>query len=211
MRQKPDKYRGFTLAELLIAMWVMSIILAAVATLSFALGSANNSADNTSDIYSRIRYTTMRISELLRSSKMVCASFSNGVAIWRADDNNDNQINPGEIVYLETSSNCLKIISFQPTGAAVNSVLTITNIANGQTRTWLNANCQVNSVTLINNCNSVSFSTDRAPPFTKQLKIFFSVNQDGIARNYQITDCVRCYADCLLDPNGQIDPVDDDI
>jgi hypothetical protein len=194
-----------------MAIWVMSIILAAVAALSFALGSANDSADNTSDIYSRIRYTTMRISELLRSSKMVCASFSNGVAIWRADDNSNNQINPGEIVYLETGSNCLKIVSFQPTLLTAGQILSLANIANGQARIWLNANCQVNSVTLVNNCNSVSFSTDIGPPFTRQLKVFFSVNQGGIARNYQITDCVRCYADYLLDASGQIDPVDDDI
>ncbi|MGB8225758.1 MAG: prepilin-type N-terminal cleavage/methylation domain-containing protein [Sedimentisphaerales bacterium] len=211
MKQKPNKYRGFTLAELLIAMWVMSIILAAVATLSFALGSANDSADNTSDIYSRIRYTTLRINELMRSSKLICANSGTSVAIWQADYNGDNKIEPNEIVYLETGSNCLKMVSFQPTPLAAGQTLSLADVANGQTRTWLNANCQVNSVTLINNCNSVSFSTDRMPPFTKQLKIFFSVNQDGIARNYQITNCVRCYADYLLDSSGQIDPADDDI
>ncbi|MCX5632206.1 MAG: prepilin-type N-terminal cleavage/methylation domain-containing protein [Phycisphaerae bacterium] len=203
--------KGFTLAELLMAIWVMSIILAAVAALSFALGSANDSADNTSDIYSRIRYTTLRINELMRSSKLICANSGTSVAIWQADYNGDNKIEPNEIVYLETGGSSLKIVSFQPTPLAASQTLSLADVANGQARTWLNANCQVNSVTLINNCNSVSFSTDRGPPFTKQLKIFFSVNQDGIARNYQITDGVRCYADYLLDASGQIDPVDDDI
>ncbi|MFA5293214.1 MAG: prepilin-type N-terminal cleavage/methylation domain-containing protein [Phycisphaerae bacterium] len=208
--KRTNKYRGFTLAELLMAVWVTSIILAAVATLSFALGSANTSSDNTSDLYSRIRYTTVRVSEILRSSKLICATFGSSAAIWRADDNGDNQINPGEIIYLETVNGNLNLVSFQPPAALVGITGSLTDISNGQARTWLGAACQVNTVTLVNNCNNVSFTTDQAPPFSKQLNIFFSVNQNGIARNYQISGKLRCYADYLLDSSGLIDSADDD-
>jgi len=210
MEKAVFKYRGFTLAELLMAVWVTSIILAAVATLSFALGSANDSSDNTSDIYSRIRYTTVRMSELLRSSKLVCANSGSGVAIWRADDSGDNQINPGEIIYFEAITGNLNLVSFKAAGITASFVLTLSDISNGQARAWLEANCQVDSVTLINNCSNVSFTVDQSPPFTKQLNIFFTVNQNGIARNYQISGKLRCFADYLLNSSGQIDPVDDD-
>ena len=213
MRQRTNN-SGFTLAELLVAVWVMSIILAAMAALSFALGSANSSADNTSDIYSRIRYTTVRVNEIAKTAKLICANFGSGAAIWRADDNGDNQINPGEIIYLEGSNGTLEMISFQANGAASSSSLTIANIANGQTRTWLGSNPQVSSstITLINNCSDVSFTTDQSAPFAKRLNIFFSVtSQRGFSHNYQITATLRCYADYLLDASGQIDSADDDI
>lgn len=207
-----NRHSGLVLAELLMAIWVMSIILAAVATLSFALSSANDTADNTSEIYSRIRYTTVWVSELFRNCKLVCANFGSSAAIWQADNNGDNQINPGEIVYIEIDSNssCVKAVSFQPAGAAASTVLTISDIASGQARAWLNANCPATSVTLLNNCSSLSFATDCGAPRSRRFKMFFDISQNGVVHNYQITDCLRCVAANLLDPNGQIDSVDDD-
>jgi hypothetical protein len=193
-----------------MAIWVISIILAAVAVLSFALGSANDSVDNSSEIYARIRYSTIYLSELVRYSKLICHKWDNSVAIWRADDEiGDNQINPGEIVYIERDStnNCLKLIRFQPTTALAGQVLPLSEIANGQARTWLNANTQVNDVNLINNCSDVTFTTDQPPPRTERLNIFFTISQ----HNYQITAQLRCYAGYLLDAGGQIDPNDDDM
>jgi prepilin-type N-terminal cleavage/methylation domain-containing protein len=204
--------RGFTLAELLMAVWVMSIILAAIATLSFALGSANDSADDTSEIQSRIRYTTMRLGELIRNSKLVCAKWDSSVAIWQADDNGNSQIDPNEIVYIEYdgSNNCLKLISFTPTAAVVSFPRTLGSIGNGQARTWLGANTQVNDVNLINNCSYVTFTTDQPPPFSKRLNLFFGIRQKGVIQNYQLTAYLRCQADYLLD-GGQIVSVDDDM
>jgi prepilin-type N-terminal cleavage/methylation domain-containing protein len=210
MRRRENKCKGFTLAELLMAIWVMSIIVAAVAALAFALGTANDSADNTADVYSRIRYTTVRISELLRSSKLICANSGTSVAIWRADYNSDKKIEPNEIVYLENSNNCINLVSFQPNGASVGTALQLADITSGQARTWLAANTQVNSITLVNNCSSVSFTTDRQPPMARQLNIIFTITQKGIVREYQISDKLRCYAGYLLDSSGQIKTADDD-
>ncbi|MHC4076272.1 MAG: PilW family protein [Planctomycetota bacterium] len=65
MRQTGYK-KGFTLAELLIALMVTSIILAAVATLAFAMGSANDTGDDISAKQAQVRYATLRICELIR-------------------------------------------------------------------------------------------------------------------------------------------------
>jgi len=102
---------GFTLVELLVALVVTSIILAAVATLTYALGSANETSDDTSEKQAQVRYATLRISELIRYCKLICAAPGDDLAVWRADDNADGEINPQELVYLEmgrvgTTSNC---------------------------------------------------------------------------------------------------------
>ncbi len=204
------KNKGFTLVELLMAVWVISIILTAVAALSFALGSANDSADNTSDIYSRIRYTTVRISELLRSSKLICSNLGTSVAIWRADYNGDNKIEPNEMVYLESGNNCINLVSFQPSSLLSGTVLLLTDILSGQTRTWLAANSQVSTITLVNNCSNVTFTTDQAPPYAQKLNIYFDILQKGVSRSYQITAQQRCYAGYLLDSSGVIKSTDDD-
>jgi prepilin-type N-terminal cleavage/methylation domain-containing protein len=202
--------RGFTLAELLMAIWVMGIILGAVAALAYSLGTANDMEDNTSDVYSRIRYTTFRISEIMRSGKLICANSGTSVAIWLADYNGDNKIEPNEIVYLESSGGNINLVSFQPSGAAAGTVLLLANIKSGQARTWLAANSQVSSITLVNNCNSVYFMTDQSPPSAKQLNILFSITQKGTVRQYQISDKLRCHAGYLLDSNGLLKTTDDD-
>jgi prepilin-type N-terminal cleavage/methylation domain-containing protein len=210
MRQRRNKYRGFTLVELLMAIWVMGIILGAVAALAYALGTANDMEDNTSDVYSRIRYTTFRISEIMRSSKLICANSGSSVAIWRADYNGDNKIEPNEMVYLESSGGNINLVSFQPSSLLSGTVILLTDIISGQARTWLAANSQVSSITLVNNCSSVSFTTDQPAPSAQQLNILFNITQKGIVRQYQISDKLRCYAGYLLDSSGQIKTTDDD-
>jgi prepilin-type N-terminal cleavage/methylation domain-containing protein len=210
MKQRRNKYKGFTLAELLMAIWVMGIILGAVAALAYSLGTANDMEDNTSDVYSRIRYTTFRISEIMRSGKLICANSGTSVAIWRADYNGDNKIEPNEMVYLESGSGNINLVSFQPNGAAAGTVLLLADIKSGQARTWLGANSQVSSITLVNNCSNVSFTTDQPAPSAQQLNILFNITQKGIVRQYQISDKLRCYAGYLLDDSGQLKAADDD-
>jgi prepilin-type N-terminal cleavage/methylation domain-containing protein len=206
MKQRNNKYKGFTLAELLIAVCVMSIILTAVAVMSFALGSANDSMDNSSEVQSRIRYATVRISELIRGSKLICSNSGGIAAIWQADNNRDNKINLSEVVYLETSVNndCIKLASFKPSAGHADAELLLADILSGQARTWLNANAQTSSVNLVNNCNYVTFTTDEAAPFSRRLNIFFGIRQRGVIQNYQISTYLRCQASYLLDDSGQI-------
>ncbi|MCH7559430.1 MAG: prepilin-type N-terminal cleavage/methylation domain-containing protein, partial [Planctomycetes bacterium] len=79
--------KGFTLVELLVALVVTGIVLAAVATLAFAMGTANDVADDSSQKQAQVRYATLRISELIRHCKLICGTPGSDVAVWRADDN----------------------------------------------------------------------------------------------------------------------------
>jgi hypothetical protein len=211
MKQRMNKYKGLTLAELLMAVLVMSIILTAVAAMSFALGSANDSANDSSEVYNRVRYTTMRVNELLRSSKLICSNWGTSVAIWRADDNGDNKINPGEMVYLEKASGNINLVSFKPTPVQSGVILLLSDILSGTTRAWLGANVQSETVTVVNNCNYVAFTTDAAPPYAKKLNIYFGISQKGVSHDYQISVQQRCYAGYLLNSSGAIKSTDDDI
>jgi hypothetical protein len=198
---------------MLLAIWVISIILAAVATLSFALGSANDSADDSSEIQSRIRYTTIRLGALVRNSKLICYNYGTEVALWRADDNSDSKINPGELVYIETgnSNDQIKLLQFTPTGAATSTVLTLATIGISGTKANLKSSCPYSYITLINNCSYVTFTTDTAAPFSKRLNLFFGVQQKGIIQNYQSAAFLRPQADYLLDASGEIVLSDDDL
>ncbi|MDD5135095.1 MAG: prepilin-type N-terminal cleavage/methylation domain-containing protein [Phycisphaerae bacterium] len=203
--------KGFTLAEVLMAVWVMSIILAAVATLSFALSSANDSADDTSDIQSKVRYTTIRLGDLIKNSKLICYNFGTELAVWRADDNGDSKINGGELVYIETggSNNCIKILEFKPTGGVAEVSLLLTWITDGSVKSWFKSNCPFNYTTLIDNCSYATFTTDTAAPFSKKVSLFFGIGQNGIIQNYQLNTYLRCQADSLLSAGGQIVSDDD--
>ena len=86
--------KGFTLVELLMALVVAGIVSAAVVTLAFAVSSANDVTDNTSQTQAYVRYATLRISELIRHCKLVCCMPGGDLVIWRADDNDNGRIYP---------------------------------------------------------------------------------------------------------------------
>ena len=96
--RKSVPIKGFTLIELLIALVVTSIVLAAVSTLAFALSSASKTSDNTNLIQSQVRLTTLKIQELVRNCSLICTINNDDIAIWRSDDNSDNNININELV-----------------------------------------------------------------------------------------------------------------
>lgn len=99
MPKRPKhNFKGFTLAELLIALIVTGIILAAVAALAYALGTANESSDDTAVKQAQLRYATLRISELIRYSKLVYAASESEIVLWLDRDGNGELDLIGELV-----------------------------------------------------------------------------------------------------------------
>ncbi|MBN1788319.1 MAG: prepilin-type N-terminal cleavage/methylation domain-containing protein [Sedimentisphaerales bacterium] len=214
MKLSNTKHKGFTIVELLMAVWVMSIILTAVAAMAFALGSAGDFVDETAEMQSRIRFTTMYIVELVRNCKMICRNGAGNVVFWRADDNGDNLINPAEIVSLEIDalSGDINLITFQPDLAHADVSVTPGIIKTGIYKSWLNSQgIAPTSITLIDNCNYVYFTTDVLPPFAKRLNIFFGVSEGCVDRDYQIVSVLRCNSDYMLADNGATFVADDDL
>lgn len=197
---------GFTLAELLMALIVTGIILGAVATLAYALGTANDAADDTTWKQAQVRYATLRISELIRHCRLVFDETSEGLGVWRADDNGDGQINADEVVYVSKGpgGDCLQFIEFLDESNPVYSVLgTII-------QALLSSGFSEEYTTLIPECSNVQFVTDVSPPQSRSVSIFFDLEESGVTHSYQIETTLRAWAGHLLDGSGELVSVDDD-
>ncbi len=196
--------KGFTLVELLVALVVTGIVLAAVATLAFAMGAANDAADDSSQKQAQVRYATLRISELIRHCKLICGTPGSDVAVWRADDNGNGQININELVYIErgTGWDILRLCEFPSSDT---SLVNLSDI-----ETLSTSNYDVMYVQLIPQCSDVQFSLDVVPPNSRFVSIVFDVLENDIVRQYQISAVLRGWAGNLLDGSGDNIVSDDD-
>jgi prepilin-type N-terminal cleavage/methylation domain-containing protein len=214
-----SKQRGLTLVELLVALMVCSIIFTSVATLAYAMGNAQKSSEQLSRHQAQIRYATLRISELIRYAKFVVLS-GDDLAIWRADDNADNQINPSELVYIEAGAERNHIYILEFPDASGDEVL-LENIKNGSAKTSLIASYDERRIEVIPQCSSVKFYEitvsngivtaieNGIDENTGFVGIGFDLDQAGTTRHYEISASVRCRADYLLDGSSIVASDDD--
>ncbi len=196
--------KGFSLVELLVALIVTGIVLAAVATLAFAIEAANDATDDSSQKQAQVRFTTLRISELIRHCKLICGTPGSDLAVWRADDNDDRQININELVYIErgTGRDYLRLCEFPSSDA---SQVNLSEIETLSTSDYV-----VTYVPLVPQCGNVEFSFDAAPPNSRFVSIAFNVLENDIVRTYQISAALRGWAGNLLDGSGNNIVSDDD-
>jgi prepilin-type N-terminal cleavage/methylation domain-containing protein len=200
---------AFTLVELLVALVVTSVVLTAVATLAFALGTANDSADDTSLKQAQVRTATVRVSDLIRHCKLVCPSTGSELAIWRADDNDDGQINISELVYLEGGSgrNRLRLYEFP---SSDDSAISLSSIQGLGTYWWSAYSSEVDCTPLIPECSNVECTFDVAPPQTTLVVISFDLEENGNVHQYQISAGLRGWTGNILNPAGDGFVADDD-
>lgn len=200
--------RGFTLVELLVALMVTGIVLAAVATLAFALGAANDSSNDTAVKQAQVRYATLRISELIRHCKLICGTPGNDLAVWRADDNGDGKINPTELFYIEAGQNrnYLRLLEFSSGSGSI----PLSSIQSGEVKPVLELYCSNRHIVLVPECSDVQFYPDDITPNSKFVSISFDLDEDGVTYSYQINTSLRAWAGHLLDGSGEIVYGDDD-
>jgi prepilin-type N-terminal cleavage/methylation domain-containing protein len=200
--------KGFTLVELLVALVVTGIILASVATLAYALGTVNDITDNTSQTQAYVRYATLRISELIRHCKLICGMPGGDLAIWRADDNGDGQINIGELVYIERGPgrDYLRFCEF----SSNNPQIMLSDIDALITEWWLSYGSNENYTLMIPQCGNVQFLFDVSPPNTGFVSVSFDIVENNLTRRYQINAALHGWSGNLLDGIGEIVSSDDD-
>ncbi len=183
MRDKRRK-NGFTLVELLMALMVASIILAAAATLAYTLGAVNETTNDMAKKQAQVRFTSVRISELIRHCKLICGATANSITIWRADDNGNGVIGSNEQVTIETVDGKLQIRD----GGA-------------------------DPVVLIPQCSNVQFRFDDSTlPVMKRkfVSISFDIVENGATRRYEISAALSGWAGNLLNAAGTAIVSDDD-
>jgi len=211
MKKYKQKIKGFTLVELLVALIVSSIVLTAIVTLSYAMSSAYENTNDMNEKQAHIRYATLRLSELIKHSKLICGSFSDGLVIWIADDNNDNKINVSEVMYIETGGGqYLRLLKFNPANPYSDSSLLLSNLRNVYYKSWLVYWYPETYTTLIDQCSNMEITLDYNPPYTQFISIVFDITENDQTRTYQISSGLRCYAGNLIKKENELYTSDDD-
>jgi prepilin-type N-terminal cleavage/methylation domain-containing protein len=230
MRATSDERRamrgGLTLVELLVALVVTSIILTAVAALAFALGTANDATDDTSLKQAQVRYATLRISDVIRHCKLICANPGDDLVIWKADDKNNKLIDVNEVVYIEYEDPNIYLLEFctknNPTVLSalglsetqpVLTILGLTETKNNLIEKFEDK--EVRRTCILSNCSDVNFDLYTLPPYTKPtytdiVNITFKIIENNVKHTYQITSALRSWAGNLLSADGQSIVSDDD-
>ncbi|MCH7557047.1 MAG: hypothetical protein IIB56_06275, partial [Planctomycetes bacterium] len=151
----------------------------------------------------QVRYATLRISELIRHCKLICGTPGGDVAVWRADDNGDGQININELVYIErgTGRDYLRLCEFPSSDTSLVNLSDIETLSAGD--------YSVTYVLLVPQCGNVEFSFDVAPPNSRFVSISIDILENDIVHQYQISAALRGWAGNLLDGSGNIVSDDD--
>jgi len=207
--QSPKKTNGFTLVELLVALSVSSIVLAAVATLGYAFGRGYESMSDSSGVQARVRYASMRISELIKHSRLVCYADSDGLVLWRADKNGDGKINIGELECLDRGEDgtSVRTCSFSSGGDAEVKLNAIGSVSMGW---WMAYGASANYTVLAANCRGVQFGYDALAPESRFVSVSFELMDNGGYGQYEVSACLRGSASNLLTDGTGVIASDDD-
>ena len=210
MRNKRNN-KGLTLVELMVAVVITSIVMSAVATLAYAMSSANKASDDTSRKQAEIRYSTMRLNELIRHCKLICYINSEDLVVWR-DDNipgGENQINAGELVYIEFNNNQIQLMEFSVVPPALETTALTLSLLEGQ-KSSLMTDCTETYTVIVPECSNVDIGFLPAlPPQSKFVTISFDVVENNAVRTYQINATLRGWSGNLLDSSNEIVSDDD--
>lgn len=201
--------KAFTLVELLITLIVTGILLSAVATLAFAMSSGSQASDDIAVTQAQLRQTRVRLGELIRNCRLICAAPGNDVVIWQADSNGDGRINVAELVYIErgNSLNTVRLCQFAPTDSFV---VQFQFLSVATYKAYLVSKYTETYVSLIPTCANVQFNFDENPPFTRRLAVSFSLTENGVAHRYEVNTTLRARAGHIVNDAGSGLVSDDD-
>lgn len=132
------KNSGFTLVELMMALMIASIVLAAVVTLAGATTAANDATDQMGRQQAQLRQVSMRLSDLIRRANRVMTATTEGFQLWH-DDNADGLAAADELTQVtrgadgntimvgasETHGNCQNVSFRYDAGAPDTRFITI--------------------------------------------------------------------------------------
>jgi hypothetical protein len=210
--------------ELLVGLQITSIVLSAVAALAFAMTVATRSADDMVRTQTELRGATLRLGELVRTSRLVCAAPEDNLVLWTADHNHDDLIDVNEIVYIEYDdpNDALKLREFDPNDnttvlAALglpptDPVLTV--LAQAGTKAALVQMYapahEVRRTTMIRGCHNAAFTADQNPPRTRGLTISFDLAENNGVHRYEVGAALSASAQHLLSADGTTLVGDDD-
>ncbi|MCU0915208.1 MAG: prepilin-type N-terminal cleavage/methylation domain-containing protein [Planctomycetes bacterium] len=215
--------QAFTVIELLIGLLITSILMAAVATLAFAMSTGARDAEDTIRAEAELRYATLRLGELFRTGRLLCAAPDTDLVVWAVDDRRPDVIDANEVVYLEYDdpNHALKLRQFvvknSPTvvsavglpGQPVLAVLALASTKTALVQAYTPTN-RVRRTTLLPGCSNVTFMLDQSPPRTRRVTISFDRAEGQGLRHYEIAATLCASTEHLLSSDETNLIADDD-
>ena len=193
-------------------MLITSIILSAVATFAFALSNASLAGGDSAVKQAQLRLATLRLNDLVGACLLLCAAPDNDLAVWRADDNGDGQINVNELVYIERGD-ARTMLRFCQFASTDNASVTLSDLALGATKPQLQVNCHPAYALLIPACKDVAFAFHPVPPPLTQvdcLMVSLQLTENGVDHRYEMVTALRGRAAHLLNQTGEALVASDD-
>jgi prepilin-type N-terminal cleavage/methylation domain-containing protein len=115
--------RGFTAAELSIAMLVVALVAAAAAALTLAVSQGWTQVERGSAAQVTVARTCLNVEQIMRGARMIgrwrdgtlsdCGSPTANVLVWREDMNGDGQVQFEEIAAIEFDGTKLRLVLYK--------------------------------------------------------------------------------------------------
>jgi prepilin-type N-terminal cleavage/methylation domain-containing protein len=185
--------RGMTLIELTLAVTIMAMVLAGVATIAFALTSVKSTTDDTSSKQAYVRYAQTQVADLVRDARLVCYSSDSQVVLWAADTNSDGLMNVTEMALLATN-NASSAITLTHFVSTANPHVTLSTIGDQAGQWWLGYGATASTITVVPECTNATFATDVAAPASTYVSLTFSLLQDKEVISYSVCGNLRARA-----------------
>lgn len=183
--------RGMTLVELLVSLFISSIVLTAAAALAFAVGQCWSKSEDVNDVVNHGRHGVLRIGDRVRGGLAIGFADATRLVLWREDANGDGQINLGELTlfYLEPADQRLSEGQFVfpadiSSGQldANNGVVTAAQFVEPAVVNQLRNNGYFSSGPVAEHVQSASWQLDTAPPATRMVQVQLRLSKDGLSQ-----------------------------
>lgn len=200
--------KAFTLAELVLAIAVTSVVGLSVATVASALANAHRQTDTMRDSIQSGRSAMIHVGSAVRKAKLLVAKSADALAIWTGDANSDGAINVDELVLIryvpETETVESAQVSFPDSMphdivVALNETKPIVEVD-----TAVEVKDAMNCATLVEYCSSrvlasdvrsFSIQADVDPPYSRLVLIRITVGPAD--QQIALTSSVRLRADAV--------------
>ncbi len=182
---------GFTLAELLMGLAISSLVLAAAASLAYAVNRAWATSENVQTVVNHGRNGLARISSRIRNARAVGHVDSQYFLLWREDSNSDGRINMSELTLYHYDSRANQLLEGQlvfssSTGQADidanNDEVTANGFISVSTANALMRNDYYREGAVAEHVSSITWVLDADPPSTGTVQLTVNVTNDGLTQ-----------------------------
>lgn len=179
---------GFTLAELIISITVMSMLSLTVASLSVGLANARESTEGFYHSMQVARNGLRRVQGQINQSNLVTALYGTSLAYWGEDTNRDGLISPSELRYIWYDATQKQLllsrikypedwpqdwINAYDYPVSLSWATSVWNV-----RSWLTYAYWEERTVLAVDVTAVRFITDTAPPLGKTLQVEITIGDE---------------------------------